>query len=188
MKIAVINGSPRRKGTTSTLLDVLVEMLSEQGHLVERFDLSSLKIEPCNECLSCYTREGCTIFDSMLTIYDRLKQADLIVLATPIFFSGPSAQMKALIDRLQAFWALKNVLKRKLRSERPKVLGIVVGARNSKIDERNTISIFKAATDAFDGDYAGTYSLLTVENPENLPLKPVLKKDLQDFLKKAGVL
>lgn len=188
MKVVAINGSPRRRGTTSVLLDVLVEVFSEQGHLVERFDLSTLKIEPCSECLSCYTREGCIIFDPMLTIYDRLKQADLIVLASPVFFSGPSAHMKALIDRLQAFWALKNVLGKRLRSQKPGVIGIVVGARNSKIDERNTVSIFKAAADAFDGDYVATYSVLTAENPEDLPLKPVLKKDLLDFLKKAGVL
>jgi multimeric flavodoxin WrbA len=188
MKALIVNGSPRARGTTSTLVAVLSKLLESKGYEIDRFDITFLKIEPCSECLSCLLKEGCIIIDPMIIIYERLKQADLVILATPVFFSGPTAQMKAFIDRLQAFWAAKNRLKRKLRNKKAATIGLVVGARGSEIDERNTVSIFKAAADAFEGEYLGTFSYLKAENPQDLPPEPVLRKELLTFLEGVGLI
>jgi multimeric flavodoxin WrbA len=183
MKVFALQGSPRRDGTTAYVLSVFLEVLASLGFEVESLNIDSLKIEPCNECLSCYIREGCIISDSMNVIYRRLEEADIIIFATPVFFSGPTAQLKAAIDRLQAFWAKKNILGRKVREKFGRMFGIVVGSRNSEIDLRNTVSIFKAAASAIDVEYSGTFSILDAENKECLPPKPLLKKSIEGFLK-----
>lgn len=184
MKAFALLGSPRKSGTTASVLDLFLEVLQKEGYEVEKLNISDLNVEPCTECLSCYVREGCIINDSMTVIYNRLRTADLIIFATPVFFSGPSAQLKAVIDRLQAFWALREKLKRKIRDKRAKMLGIVVGSRNSEIDLRNTVSIFKAAADSLEADYLDTFSILNAESKENLPPKPILKKKIEEFLKR----
>lgn len=187
MNFLILNGSPRKFGTTASVLKVLNKVLASKGFEVLQFDIASLNISPCTECLSCYKKEGCIIIDPMITIYEKIKTADVIIFASPVFFSGPSAQLKALIDRLQAFWALKHILNKEVRAGSPLTGGIVVGSRGSEIDLRNTVSIFKAATSAFNGVYAGTLSILNAENPENLPPAPELKRLVLNFLENFKV-
>lgn len=182
MKVFALQGSPRKDGTTAYVLSILLDVLSSRGYEVESLNVDSLKVEPCNECLSCYTREGCIISDSMNLIYRRLEEADILIFATPIFFSGPSAQLKAVIDRLQAFWAKKHILKRKVREKRGIMFGLVIGSRSSEIDLRNTVSIFKAAANSIEVEYVGTFSILNAEDKKSLPPKPLLKKKIERFL------
>ncbi|MBM4284852.1 MAG: flavodoxin family protein [Deltaproteobacteria bacterium] len=112
MNILGIWGSPRRGGNSEVLLDAFLKGAAEGGAEIERVALRELKISPCLEIYHCFKEGTCPIKDDMLPLYDKLLAADVVVLATPIFFYGVSAQAKIMIDRTQALWARRYVLKR----------------------------------------------------------------------------
>ena len=72
--------------------------------------LNQLSIAPCQHCDACLGAGRCRIDDDMQMVYRELDMADRVVLASPIQFMGPTAQMKTMIDRCQALWARKYVL------------------------------------------------------------------------------
>ena len=134
MKILGIAGSPRRNGNTDLLLAELLKGAASKGAEVKIIYLSNMKISPCRHCDFCLKEGKCKINDDMQLIYTELEQADVIVLASPVQFLGPSAQLKAMIDRCQCLWARKYVLKiPPLSSERKrKGFLISVGATGIK--------------------------------------------------------
>jgi multimeric flavodoxin WrbA len=102
MKIITILGSPRRKGNTSTALDMLEESLVSQGHQTERINVVDYKINGCLGCTACFTkkdRPNCVQHDDAKTVFDRMMSADVIVYASPLYGYSFPAQMKSLIDR-----------------------------------------------------------------------------------------
>jgi len=110
MKIIAIMGSPRKGGNTDLLLDAFLKGLNEGGGEYEKLSISDLEISPCMECLACEATGECVIQDDMRLVYPKIINADKIVLASPNFFYGFPAQIKALIDRGQALWARKHIL------------------------------------------------------------------------------
>lgn len=105
MNVLVLQGSPRRKGNTETVLDAALEPLREMGAHVETAHVSDLDIRGCRECYTCQkspSEPNCAIDDDMQTLYPKILKADLVILATPVFCWGPSAQLKAPLDRLYA--------------------------------------------------------------------------------------
>jgi multimeric flavodoxin WrbA len=111
IKVLGIAASPRRGGNSDLLLDEVLRGTTEDGAAdVEKIIVSSLKIAPCNECNSCSTTGKCIIKDDMQVIYQKLFEADRIILATPVFFATVSTHAKILIDRCQALWARKYLL------------------------------------------------------------------------------
>ncbi len=114
MKIIAFNGSPRPGGNTEVLLNEALKPLYEGGHEIRVFNLNDMTIKPCQDCGSCVKTATCIHKDEMCEIYDAIRQADRIILASPIFFSSVSAQTKAMIDRCQAFWCEKYLMKKEL--------------------------------------------------------------------------
>ncbi len=111
MKVLGIAGSPRRDGNTDMLLAEVMRGAASQGAEVKTIILNDLKITPCQHCDACLEKGNCKVQDDMQMVYRELEQADRIVLASPIHFMGVTAQMKAMIDRFQALWARKYILK-----------------------------------------------------------------------------
>ena len=111
MKVLGIAGSPRRDGNTDLLLAEVMRGAASKGAEVKTIVLNDLDITPCQHCDACQKEGKCRIDDDMQMVYRELEEADRIVLASPIQFMGVTAQMKAMIDRLQALWARKYVLK-----------------------------------------------------------------------------
>jgi hypothetical protein len=102
MKVLMLNGSPRvAKSVTGKLLAALAAGLAAGGAEIRQFAVSSMKIAPCTGCLSCMHRTPgvCAIKDDMEDIYGVLKTADVLVVGTPVYVDGMSAQTKAAIDR-----------------------------------------------------------------------------------------
>jgi multimeric flavodoxin WrbA len=110
IKVLGLYGSPRRSGNTELLLDEALKGAAEQGARTEGIHLCDFRITPCEECLSCFNDGACVIVDDMQGIYPRLLEADVVILASTIFFYGITAWAKALVDRCQAMWARKYVL------------------------------------------------------------------------------
>lgn len=111
MKILAIAGSPRRGGNTDLLLEQAVAGVRDAGEHVETFILCEHQIAPCRHCDGCLAEGRCVIEDDMQPLYPKLREADRLILASPVFFMGIAAQTKAMIDRCQALWAIKYVLK-----------------------------------------------------------------------------
>ncbi|MFC1915102.1 flavodoxin family protein [Chloroflexota bacterium] len=110
MKILGIMGSPRIKGNTDLLLDEALKGGQSQSAEVEKIVVDKLKINPCREYYGCLKDGSCVIRDDMDDIYLKLLEADGIIIASPMFFYGLTAQVKALIDRCQALWVRKDIL------------------------------------------------------------------------------
>jgi multimeric flavodoxin WrbA len=103
-KIMVVLGSPRRKGNSATLARQVVDGARSAGAKVETFFLQALDIRPCTACDVCRTRlkKQCVIKDDMNLLYPKMKAADAIVLASPIYWFTVSAQTKLFMDRWYA--------------------------------------------------------------------------------------
>ncbi|MEK6635663.1 MAG: flavodoxin family protein [Planctomycetota bacterium] len=114
-KVIGIFGSPRQNGNSDILLNSAIRGIETNGVDIERIIVRDLKIAPCNSCGGCWEKGVCVIDDDMQKIYSRLVDADGIIVASPIYFMGVSAQLKAFIDRCQAFWARKYILNLPIR-------------------------------------------------------------------------
>ena len=111
MFVLGLQGSPHIKGNTSLLLSAFLAEAERLGARTHQVHVARQNISPCLECGTCEKEGFCAVDDDMQRVYPLLWQADIIVMATPVFFYGPTAQMKALIDRSQALWARRYVHK-----------------------------------------------------------------------------
>ena len=100
MNILILSGSPRKNGNTELLVEAFSKGASEK-HQVEVVSVHNYKVNPCMGCNACFTSEGnaCVQKDDMSVIYSKLADADMLVIASPVYFYGLSAQLKAVIDR-----------------------------------------------------------------------------------------
>jgi multimeric flavodoxin WrbA len=158
MKVLGIFGSPRRGGNTEILLEETLKGAEKEGAEVDRIHLTDYAVTPCKECHGCDQTGQCVILDDMEKIYPKLLESDIIILASPIFFYGVTAWAKALIDRSQALWARKYLLKDpSLGKEGRKGKGffISVGATKGQKVFEGAILSAKYFFDTFNADYAG---------------------------------
>lgn len=100
-KVLILAGSPRRNGNTDRLAASFAKGAAEH-HDVETVAVYDYRVNPCTGCNSCFTSGGsrCCQDDDMALIYEKLRTADTVVIASPVYFYGISAQLKAVIDRL----------------------------------------------------------------------------------------
>lgn len=112
IKTIAFLGSPRKDGNTDLLLQEAIKGIESAGLTVKPFRLNLMNIKPCQNCGGCDKTGECIIIDDMTEIYQDIRTADRIILASPIFFFSLSAQSKAMIDRCQSFWCEKYLLKK----------------------------------------------------------------------------
>ena len=157
MRVLGIAGSPRRGGNTDLLLAEVMKGAANRGAEVKTIILNNLEISPCQHCDACLKTGWCRIDDDMQMIYRELEAADRIVLASPIQFMGVTAQMKAMIDRCQALWARKYILKQPPLgdSRERKGLFVSVGARRVANLFEPAITTIKSLLICLDVAYAG---------------------------------
>ena len=109
MKVLVLTGSPHSNGTTALLADEFCMGAEEAGHQVVRVDTAKLDIHPCLGCLYCKNNNGkCVYDDDMSQIYPDLLAAEAVVLVTPLYYFGMTAQLKHTIDR---FFSVNSALR-----------------------------------------------------------------------------
>ena len=109
MNILILNGSPRKNGNTETHIESFRRGAEENGHTVEIVPVGRMYIKPCDVCEYCHERKGrkCRIDDSMITVYPSLRNADMVVFASPVHYFGFSAQMQALLSRIYCWHRLQ---------------------------------------------------------------------------------
>lgn len=101
-KFVIVNGSPRKTGCCAKVAKKVAEVASEKGFKAEIVNVASLDINGCKACMACKKTGECTQDDDMSTLYPKLKDAEALMLATPVYFAAETAQLKCFIDRLYA--------------------------------------------------------------------------------------
>lgn len=103
MKICVLFGGQHKKGNTAALLGQFLEGATAKGHAVRRFDVAFMDIRPCLGCMGCKKKgNGCVQKDDMNAIYDAIKESDMIVLSSPMYWWNLSGPLKNVVDRFFA--------------------------------------------------------------------------------------
>ena len=104
MKILILNGSPRPKGNTKQMINAFCQGLDAAGHEWDVCDICKMNISGCLACEYCHTKGNgqCVRKDDMQTIYPLLQEAEMLVIASPIYYHGLSGQLKCVIDRFYA--------------------------------------------------------------------------------------
>ena len=112
IKVLAFAGSPRRHGNSETLLDWVLDAMQREGDVaIDKVVLVDANVNPCKGCNACEVLNKCVQRDGMDILHDRIIDADVIILSSPIFCMGICSQAKALIDRFQVFRSRKFVLK-----------------------------------------------------------------------------
>lgn len=113
MKILILNGSPRPKGNTAAMATAYAEGAREAGHEVNIVDVCKKKIAGCLACEYCHTKgEGkCVQQDDMQEVYPLMEEAEMIVLASPIYYHSFTGQLQCAINRIYALDKHKNLKK-----------------------------------------------------------------------------
>jgi multimeric flavodoxin WrbA len=175
VKIMALYGSPRQGGNTEILLDEFIKGAMSEGAAVDRLTIHDAAISPCRGCLACFQKGRCIIADDMEQIYPRLVAADIVVLASPIFFYGVTGGTKVLIDRVQALWGRKYVLKDpELGKEGKKRVGFFIsvgGTKGQKMFEGAVLTV-KYFFDAFNVKYEGELLVRQVDGKGDILKQP----------------
>jgi multimeric flavodoxin WrbA len=156
MKVLGIYGSPRRGGNSDILLDKALEGAQSAGAEIGSVYARKLKMSGCIECGGCDKTGKCVVKDDMQDVYPLLESADVILLATPIFFYGMTAQVKAIVDRGQAMWAgrmLNKTAAERKSYDSGKGYLIAVGATGGKNLFYGVEMVAKYFYDALDMSY-----------------------------------
>jgi multimeric flavodoxin WrbA len=153
-------GSPRKKGNSEVLTLALLEGVRQAGGSPEIIRLCDLKISPCISCGGCDKTGKCVVEDDMIPLYKKIITTDKIIVSSPIFFYGITAQTKAFIDRTQALWNRKRLLQKKGEwvdnPERQGFFISVAATRGARIFE-GAILTMKYGYDAMDMHYGGDF-------------------------------
>ena len=146
-KALVINGSPRRKGNTAILSEYLITRLNEKLS-VEYLYLYDYKIQPCIDCRAC--KKGdlvCVLDDGMKELYLKIDEADYIIIGTPIYWFGPTATTKLLLDRFRPYYVNKKLTGKKA--------ALILPAGTGAPDCDLTIEMYKRSFNALGVEFIG---------------------------------
>lgn len=168
MRVLGIAGSPRHGGNTDKLLAEVMRGAASRGAEIKTLRICQMDIAPCRHCDDCSEAGDCSIDDDMQTVYKELASADRIVLASPLYFMGLTAQLKAMIDRCQALWVKKYVLKMPPLGDRRQRKGLFVstgGRRGEGIFQPATATV-KAFFTSLDIEYAGELLFAGMDDKE----------------------
>jgi multimeric flavodoxin WrbA len=182
LKVLGIMGSPRIKGNTDLLLDEAINGAQSRGAEVEKLNIASLKIAPCREIYACVKDGNCPIKDDMVAIYDKIVNANAIIVATPIFFYTVSPQLMALISRCQALWSRRYVLNMLIPAK--KGAFIAVGAtKGAKLFEGPKLTIHYLF-EAINAEYTDELFIRGIEKKGEIKEHPTALTDAYELGKR----
>ncbi len=142
-KVLILSGSPRKGGNSDILCDEFARGTKENGNIVEKIRIAEKNVGYCRACYYCAKHNGeCVIKDDMAEILQKMIDADVIVLASPVYFYSIDAQLKAVIDRTVARW---------LEVENKEFYYIVTCADDEKESCERTIECFRGYADCVNG-------------------------------------
>jgi len=181
MLVLGLQGSPRRKGNSRYLLEHFLKAAAGFGAETHMVEVDRRDIRPCKEYTVCEKKGYCPIEDDMLReVYGLIRRADVVVAATPVFFYNMTAQLKALIDRCQTFWARKYRLRwrdPRRKTKKGYLLSVAATRGNNLFDAIHlTMQYF---CDAIEAEYAGHLTYRGIEGPKDMARHATVGEDIQ---------
>ena len=185
--ILFISGSPRSR-TCVALIDLLEQGAKNAGAKTQRFLLSKKHIVPCIGCESCHTTGNCRLtgktingrfIDDYLELKAVLERVDALAIVAPLYFAGPPAQLKALYDRMQPYWAQRYLLNYPIREKRPAQL-FVIGAGNDPHGHLPLAGSTKSALAVAGFNLEKVNNFIGFSSPEAVPKYP-LEHDIDKY-------
>lgn len=141
--VLILSGSPRKGGNSDVLCDEFTKGAREAGHTVEKIRVAAKQIHPCIACYHCRDNGGCCVFqDDMAEVLQKMIDADVLVLASPVYFYSIDAQLKAVIDRTVARW---------LEVKNKEFYYIVTMADEEAASADTTLACFRGYADCVEG-------------------------------------
>lgn len=181
MLVLGFQGSPRTKGNTSYLLSTFMQAAEKLGAQTQIVEVTRKDIIPCKELVVCEKKGYCPIDDDIKTeIYPLIRQAEVVVLATPIFFFNMTAQLKAVVDRCQLFWARKyrfNLADPAHKTKRGFLLAVGASKGKSLFDGLKLSA--KYFYDAIDAHFAGSLTYREIEGPKDMSRHATVAADVE---------
>ncbi|MCL2123951.1 MAG: flavodoxin family protein [Desulfovibrionaceae bacterium] len=156
--IVVLSGSPRKDGNTVRLTEAFVEGAEAAGKDISLFSVAGLQIGGCRGCGHCFKSPGvCIQDDDMPPVIDALSKADALVLTSPVYYFGVTAQLKLAIDRFFALYTKGMPVKRAAL--------IMTCGETSNAAALSSISMFRQICAAFKWEEAGIIIAPGLHNP-----------------------
>ncbi|MBN1882574.1 MAG: NAD(P)H-dependent oxidoreductase [Deltaproteobacteria bacterium] len=186
MLVLGLQGSPRLEGNTARLLSAFMDEAKRLGGEIETLNVAEMDIHPCRECNACRKDGRCVIDDDMQAVYPLLRRADLVAAASPMFFYGVTASLKALIDRSQAMWNSRYVrgLSDPGRGIRRGVFLSVGATKGDRLFEGAGL-VFKYFFDAVGARHFGSLGFRGIEHIGDIDGHPTALKDAADLARGA---
>ncbi len=180
MLVLGLMGSPRKKGNTDFLLSLFMKEVEKSGVRTHIVKIGEKNIKPCLEYSVCEKNGTCPIDDDMNEVYSLLREADIIVLATPMFFYNAPAQTKALIDRSQTLWARRYRLKLSDPGYKiKKGFLLALGATKGKNLFEGVNLTAKYFYDAISASFEGSLTYRKIENKGDMEKHPTVAEDVK---------
>jgi multimeric flavodoxin WrbA len=181
MLVLGFQGSPRKKGNTSFLLSTFMQAVEKLGAQTRIIEVAQKNIIPCKEYVVCEKKGFCPIDDDIKTeIYPLIRQAEVVVLASPIFFFNMTAQLKAVVDRCQLFWARKYKLGLTDPAKQTKRGFLLsVGASKGKSLFEGLQLTAKYFFDAIDARFEDSLTYREIEGPKDMAKHPNVLEDVE---------
>lgn len=141
-KVLILSGSPRKGGNSDILCDQFAKGVKEGGHQVEKICVAEKNVGFCRACYACKKTGKCVVQDDMAEILQKMIDADVLVLASPVYFYSIDAQLKAVIDRTVARW---------LEVKNKEFYYIVTMADEEATSADTTLACFRGYADCVEG-------------------------------------
>jgi multimeric flavodoxin WrbA len=164
MRLLIALGSPRKNGNSEILSQHVAKGFEKGGGSVETVRLNSLNLSPCQGCGGCERTGVCIIEDDMAAIYEQVDLADRVLVVSPVYFYGLTAQTKIFIDRFQARWSRRYLLNIRFRQDehRKGYLLSVAATKGAKVFDCSLLTL-RYFYEAMDVDFADSFLLKGVD-------------------------
>ncbi len=170
-KVLIICACGRRKGFTYAMCSEAEDVLMKDGFDVEVAYPINMDIGHCTGCGSCKNGNGCVIEDDMVGIYTSFQNADLVVLCTPIHYSGPSSVIKSVIDRFQTLWYIS--------TPGPKYMAAMMCGGDEDPEFRGAMHVFKSLAATARSKWIGELKISGTDRKQPSDIR----KECNEFLR-----
>lgn len=178
MRVLFVLGSPRKNGNTETLARMVADCVEDFGHTVEFLHLGRKKVLSCQGCGGCEKSGNCVItHDDMGEIYHVADDTDRLVIVSPVYFYGLTAQTKSVIDRFQSHWSRKYLLKQTDKKNKQRQ-GFYIGCAatsGKKVFDGSLLTV-KCFFDVLDMSYGGELLIRKVDGVGDIKRLPDLNE------------
>jgi len=183
-KIIGLLGSPRTEGNTAKLLDQALKGAEDAGCEVEKIIVSNLDFDTCNEMMFCLDHETCGMDDAMQPLYQKFREMDSIIIASPIMTMGIPGKLKSFMDRFQVFFMAKYMRKKSLvpKEKRKVRKGLFISISGMKIAEvfAGALLTVRAFFDIIDCQFWDELLISDMDTIRDITTRPDLLKAAYD--------